>query len=182
MLHALTGIGGRVDAAIMRAINLRITILLLSCMNAVCFGQTVTIRVVNVTNESPVRNQPVYIWGISGKMALAEDERRERSKLRNAISPELSLMTDAHGEAQFELPKPAPAYFYVRAVLSDPHWDCTCVERVSTEELLQKGFVTLSPYAERWKPKPIQPKAGEVLFALRPLPLWFRVFWPLLKG
>lgn len=179
MLHALTGIGGRGDAAIMRAINLPITILFLFCVNAVCFGQTMTIRIVNVTNESPVRNQSVYIWGISGKIALGEDERRKL--LTNAISPELSLMTDANGEAQFELPKPAPAYFYVRAVLSNPHWDCTCVERVRTEEVLQKGFVTLSPYAERWKPKPIQPKSGEVLFALRPLPLWVRFFWPLLK-
>jgi len=153
---------------------------LLAATSIACFGQTVVIRIVNVTNENPVRNQLVYIWGISGATVPGENERRKL--LTNAIPPELSFLTDANGEAQFELPKPAPAYLYVRAVLSDSHWDCTCVERVSIEEVLQKGFVTLSPYAERWKPKPIQPKAGEVLFALRPLPLWVRFFWPLLKG
>jgi hypothetical protein len=144
-------------------------LLLLPFMNTACFSQTVVIRIINVTNKHPVRKQRVYIWGISGKLALdEEDERRARGKfklLTNKISPELSLITDANGAAQFELPKPAPAYFYVRAVLSEPHWDCTCVERVSTEEVLQKGFVTLSVYADSWKPKPIQPKSGEVLFS-----------------
>jgi hypothetical protein len=189
ILHALTGIERRADAAMMRAVHLRIgntlvsvfVFALLAATNIA--GQTVIIRIVNVTNENPIRNQHVYIWGISGKIALEEDEQRERGKLlTNAISPELSLITDAKGEAQFELPNPAPAYFYVRAVLSEPHWDCTCVKRVSTEEVLQKGFVMVSPYAERWKPKPIQPKSGEVLFAVRPLPLWVRFFWPLVKG
>jgi|SRR5208282_1963102 len=181
MLHALTGIEGRVDAAIMRAINLRITILFLSCVNAVCFGQTVIIRIVNVTNESPVRNRPVYIWGISGRIASDVDERHKL--ITQPISPELRLVTDANGEAQFELPKPAPAYFYVRAVLSIPHWDCTCRARVSTEEVMHKGFMVRSPYAERTPAtKTIQPEPGEVLFGLRPTPWWWRVLYPVEKG
>jgi hypothetical protein len=32
----------------------------------------VTIRIVDVTNESPVRNQHVYVSGISGKAATKE--------------------------------------------------------------------------------------------------------------
>ena len=160
----------------------RLTVLFLSCVNAVCFGQTVSIRLVNFTNESPVSNQRVYVSGISGKAAM--NDMDERLKLiREPRTADLSLVTDTLGRAGFDLPKPAPAYFYIRAALSGPHWDCTCVVRVSTEEVVQKGFVVLSSYGARGKPKsPIQPKSGEVLFALRPTPLWVRLLWPLLKG
>lgn len=173
----------------MRAAHLRIgttlvsgfVFALLAATNIACFGQTVIIRIVNVTNERPVRNRHVYISGITGKIASDGDERRKL--LTKPISPELSLVTDANGAVQFELPKPAPGYFYVRAVLSDSHWDCTCLVRVSTEEMIQKGRMVTSPYAAR-KPATasIQPKPGEVLFGLRPLPLWVRILWPILKG
>jgi hypothetical protein len=151
-------------------------------VNSVCVGQTVSIRLVNLTNESPVSNQSVYVSGINGKAATrGKDERL--NLIRKPVTADLSLVTDAAGRAGFDLPTPAPAYFYIRAELSGPHWDCTCTVRVSTDEVVQKGFVVLTPYAERGKPKPvIQPKSGEVLLALRPLPLWVRFFWPLLKG
>jgi hypothetical protein len=182
MLHALTGIEGRVDAAIMRAKRLRITILFLSCANLVCFCQTVSIHLVDATNNRPVSNQRVYVSGLSGKGAL--NEKDERLKLiKKPLTADLSLVTDSTGRAEFDLAKPAPAYFYIRAALSGPRWDCTCTVRVSTEEVVQEGHLVLSPYANRGKPKSlIQPKSGEVLFALRPLPLWLRFLWPLLKG
>jgi hypothetical protein len=154
---------------------------LLTVTNIACFGQTVIIRIVNVTNKSPVRNRYIYVSGITGKVLSEQDERRKL--LTKPISPELRLVTDANGEAQFELPKPAPSYFYVRAVLSIPHWDCTCVVRVSTEELMHKGFMTRSPYAERTPAKEsMQPKPGEVLFGLRPTPWWWRILYPIEKG
>jgi len=128
-----------------------------------------------------VRNQRVYVSGITSTGAL--NEKDERLKLiTKPLTADLSLVTDRTGRAEFDLPKAAPAYFYIRVALSGPHWDCTCLVRVSTEEVVQKGRVVLTPYAEREKRKPlIQPKAGEILFALRPLPLWVRFFWPLLK-
>lgn len=154
---------------------------LLSAANIACFGQTVIIRIVNVTNESPVRNRYVYISGMTGKPLSEQDERRKL--LTKPISPELRLVTDANGEAQFELPKPAPAYFYIRAVLSIPRWDCTCVLRVSTEEVMRKGLMTESPYAERTPAKePMQPRPGEVLFGLRPTPWWWWILYPIEKG
>ena len=154
---------------------------LLTAANIACFGQAVIIRIVNVTNESPVRNQYVYISGINGKVLSEQEERRKL--LTKPISPELRLVTDSNGEAQFELPKPAPAYFYVRAVLSIPRWDCTCVVRVPTEEVMHKGFMTGSPYAERTPAKKsIQPKPGEILFGLRPTPWWWRILYPIEKG
>jgi hypothetical protein len=160
----------------------RITLTFLSCVHAVGFGQTVSIRLVDLRNESPVRNQRVYVSGISGKAVTNEED--ERSKLiKKPFTADLTLMTDATGRASFDLPKPAPAHFYIRAALSGPHWDCTCLVRVSTEELMHKGFLVLSPYAEKERPKPpIQPKSGEVVLAIRPTPLWVRFLWPLLKG
>jgi hypothetical protein len=148
-------------------------------VNAACFSQRVTIHIVDVTNESPVRNQHIYISGISRKAASEGDERLKLTT--KPISADLSVITDNKGEARFDLPKPAPAYFYVRAALSGPHWDCFCLVRVSTEEVVQNGFMVRSAYAER-TPKPsIHSKPGEVLFGLRPTPWWVRVLYPLLK-
>jgi hypothetical protein len=154
---------------------------LLTAANVACFGQTVIIRLVNVTNESPVRNRYIYISGITGKVLSEQEERRKL--LTKPMSPELRLITDANGEVRFELPEPSPDYFYVRAVLSIPNWDCTCVVRVSTEEVMYKGLMAGSPYAERTPAKKsIQPKPGEILFCLRPTPWWWRILYPLEKG
>ena len=154
-------------------------LLFLSCVDASCLGQTVTVRIVNVQNESPVRNRHVYVSGLRAKTATNEDEGLKL--VMKPMTADLSLITDTNGDATFELPKPAPADFYVRAALSGSEWDCTCTVRVSTEEVVEKGFVVWSPYAER-KPKPsIQPKPGLILFSLRPIPWYVRVLWPFLS-
>lgn len=154
-------------------------LLLLPCVNTTCFGQTVKIRIVNASNESPVKKQKVSVSGISGKEETQEEAHRKL--LTKPTTPDLRLVTDAQGEAQFELPKTAPAYFYVRAELSGPVWDCTCLVRVSTEGVMQKGFM-VSPHEDEGsgsKPS-IRLKPGEILFRLRPTPWWVRVLWPLL--
>src|SRR5882757_997345 len=99
----------------------RFALVLLSCMNPACFGQTVTIRIVDLTNKSPVRNEHVYVAGMSGNAATEKEERLEL--ITKPIRADLSLTTDTNGEAGFDLPKPAPAYFYIRAALSGSHWD-----------------------------------------------------------
>lgn len=108
-------------------------LLLLPCVNTTCFGQTVRIRLVNVANLRPVKKQTIAVSGIIGK----EETRREadRKLLTKPLTPDLRVVTDAEGEAQFELPKPAPAHFYVRAELSGPVWDCPCLASVSTEDV-----------------------------------------------
>jgi hypothetical protein len=166
----------------MRGIILRVAILLSFFVNPACVGQTVSVRLVNLTNERPVRNQRIYVSGISGIGAV--NESAERLKLINKpLTPDLNLVTDSMGSVEFDLPKPAPAHFYIRAALSGPHWDCTCLVRISTEEVVQKGRAVLGAVLERGKPKPpIEPKPGEVLFLLRPTPLWVRLLWPLLQG
>lgn len=180
MLHALTGIEGRVDAAAMRAIHLQVAILFLSCMNAVCFGQRVTIRVVNL-NETPFKNKQVYVSGLSAQAASWKEEHLKLTG--KPIRADLSLLTDGKGETAFDLPSPPPAFVYVRPVFSERVWDCSCFVRVPTAELLQKGFIVWSPWATRKKPQPpTQPKAGEILFVMRRLPLWITILYPILKG
>jgi hypothetical protein len=71
--------------------------------------------------------------------------------------------------------RPPPAYFYVRAVLPPPVWDCRCVVTVSTEELLRKEL-----WVGSHDDAPIQLQPGEILFRIRPTALWVRVFWPFL--
>lgn len=150
-----------------------------------CFGQTVEIRLVNVSNESPVKKKSLLIYGISGNTRFPQQESSKY--FYNPPKPDFRLVTDAKGEAEFELPKPLPPYFYVHAELSGPRWDCDCLVRVSTEELMQKGLrVTNADHLEAGFPKsPARPKPGEILFLLKPTPwweLWWRtLLWPVVK-
>jgi hypothetical protein len=158
-----------------------IALLFLCCVSATGFGQRFTIRIINLTNGSPLRNRQVYISGISSQAAPKEDERLKLTK--KPIRADLNLVTDSKGETAFDLPKPMPAYLYVRPVFSERDWDCTCFVQVPTKEVLQKGHIVMTPYADRSKHKSsIQPKAGEVLFVVRRTPLWWRIFYPVEKG
>ncbi len=116
-----------------------IALLLFCCLNVVCFGQTITVRLVDVTTQSPVSNQQIYVFGISGKVGTKEE--KVRLELSSPSNADLSLVTDSKGVATFDLPEPVPSYFYIRAALSGRHWDCFCAPRVSTEDLEQRGIV-----------------------------------------
>jgi hypothetical protein len=73
----------------MRAVHLRIgtmlvsgfVVALLAATNIACFGQTVIIRIVNVTNENPVRNQPVLRM-MAVKVMVKADTVELRAGLR----------------------------------------------------------------------------------------------------
>jgi len=128
---------------------------------AACFGQTITIHVVNVTNGHPLSKQHILI------SALPD-------------SPELRLVTDLNGKVQFELPKPVPIHFAVSADLSpDSHWYCYCMTFVTTDEVIQKGYIVRPDDKEV---SVAQPKPGEILFRARPTPWWVRLLYPLEKG
>jgi hypothetical protein len=158
-----------------------LALLLFSYVNVPSFGQTVSIRLVDLTNGGPVTNRHIYVSGISGKSAMKEEDER-RKLMTKPLTADLSLVTDRKGEATFDLQKPLPAYFYVRAAMSGAHWDCTCLVRVSTEEMVQKGLVVMSPYAERKGKLSVHPRPSEILFGLRQTPWWVQLLWPLLKG
>lgn len=162
-------------------------LLLLPCISTACFGQTINIRIVDVRNQKPITDARVSVSGIS---VNAGPEQVEKRKLRTKpTTPDLRLVTDSNGEAQFDLPNPAPAYFYVRAELRPIQWDCFCLLRVSTEQVTQKGLAVSSAGATRLhdyhrlltKPRN-QPRPTEILFRIAPNPLWLKIFWPLFSG
>jgi hypothetical protein len=153
-------------------------LLFLCCVNAVSFGQRVTIRVINL-NRTPFKNKRVYISGLNGQAASKRDEQLKLTG--KPIRADLSLLTDSEGKTAFDLPNPAPTYVYVRPVFSERVWDCTCFVSVNVDKLLQKGFVLFSD--GRKTPKvSIQPKAGEILFVMVRTPLWWQLLYPIEKG
>lgn len=156
-----------------------LALVFLFCVSATCVSQTVTIRIVDLTNGRPEGNIAVYVSGLNGN-ALDKDERRKLHS--KPISADLRMTTDTNGEAGFSLPTSVSDHFYVRAVLNGSHWDCSCTVRVPTNKVLQEGFTVTSPYADRKHEQPARPKPGELIFGLRPLPLWVRALWPILKG
>jgi hypothetical protein len=149
----------------------------LCCASATSFGQRVTVRVIHF-DETPFGNKQVYV------SAQAASWKEARLKLTGKpIRADFSLLTDSKGETAFDLPNPLPAYIYVRPVFSKRVWDCTCLIRVATDELLQKGLIFFSFPAERKKASPsIQPRPGEVLFVMKQTPLWWQLLYPIEKG
>ena len=142
-------------------------------------AETVKIRLVNSTNGSPVTNLNILVFGVSGKANAQPEESRKM--LDKHATPDVRLITNSNGEAHFDLPNPAPDHFYIHAELAGPVWDCTCLVRVVTEEVLRKGR-TISNSQEGLSPGNFstKPESGEIVFRLKPTPWWVRVFWPLL--
>src|SRR5258707_14706614 len=100
-------------------------------------AQTVKIRFVNSTNGSPVTNLKIFVFGVGGKAnAQPEDPQKLLDK---HTTPDVRLVTDANGEAHFDLPNPALDHFYIHGKLAGPVWDCTCLARLVTAEDLGKG-------------------------------------------
>jgi hypothetical protein len=138
-------------------------LMLLACLNVGCFAQEITVRIVNLANNKPVKNIRIYLSGLNEK----ENGRWE----------DLNIVTATNGEAGLPLPKSAPAYFYIFASLPGSYWDCACVVRIDAEQVMQKGQVIVSTTHRHERAFP--PKPGELLLALRPLPWWVRVLAPL---
>jgi len=152
---------------------LGLVVLLSGFVSYACFGQTVTVRIINAGNGKPVAAQKILVAGIKGD-GDTRDEARQKLIAKHT-SPDLTLVTDAEGRVRFDLPTAPPASFYVRAVLRPPVWDCSCLVTVQTEELMRKGL-WVGPRDDT----STQPQPGEILFRIRPTAGWVRVFWPLL--
>jgi hypothetical protein len=155
-------------------------LLLLPFAETYSFAQTVKIRLVNTVHGSPVKDRRISIFGINGNIGTLEKHPQEMLA-KNAV-PDLRLVSSVNGEAALELPRPAPPYFYVLAELRGPVWDCPCLVRVFTEDVLHKGLV-ISNAADQRTPGEFQthPTPGEILFRLKPLPWWVHILWPVVK-
>jgi hypothetical protein len=133
-----------------------------------CFAQTISVRVLNIANGRPMGNLSVEV---SMLHANGSTDR-----------PDLRLVTAANGEVQFELPKPAPSHFAVRVELSDKDWYCDCLTFVSTQDVIEKGFMSKLPESKRSQSERVTgPRPGEIVLRAKPTPWWVRILYPLEK-
>lgn len=139
-----------------------------------CLAQTVTVRVVNASDGRPLQNQHVSVSLLY--------EKGEPAPVK--FDANLSLQTDANGEARLVLPKPAPAHMAAQVRLTTEYWHCGCMVLAVTQDVIQKGIVDSAASASESKRSPSLVKAvpGEILFVARPLSFWERLLAPLLSG
>jgi hypothetical protein len=138
-----------------------------------CYAQAVTIRVINANDGGPLRYQQVSV-------SLLYDRGEAQPANYNG---NLSLETDANGEANFVLPGPAPTHISAQVRLAPSHWRCGCVVLVATEELIRNGTSGTLPAADSGKSAvPVKAVPGEILFVARPLSFWERLVYPFVKG
>jgi len=150
-----------------------IALICLLSIGPCCYAQAVTIRVINSNDGSPLRNQQVSV-------SLLYDRGEAQPANYNG---NLSLETDANGEAHFVLPGPAPTHISAQVRLAPSHWRCGCGVLVATEELIRNGTVGPLPAAESGKSAaPVKAVPGEILFVARPLSFWERLLYPFVKG
>jgi len=137
-------------------------------------AQTVTIRVANGNDGRPLQGQPVSV------SLLYEQGETTPAK----YDTNLSLRTDANGEARFVLPKPAPAHVGAQVRLTSEHWHCVCMVLTVTQDVIQKGIVDSDASVSEPRRSPALVKAvpGEILFVARPFSLWERLLYPFVKG
>jgi hypothetical protein len=127
----------------------------------------VKIRVVQVRNGKPLRNEPIEVSFEGMKSGL-------------------ELTTGADGTAEFRLPSPAPRRFFVlvRLKSEEPDWSCECGRFFDTQAVLDYGYVCrTTENIDLWKrPDPdIKPVPGEIVFRPRRVPLLLRPLWLMLS-
>jgi hypothetical protein len=150
-----------------------LTLLCVLSVGFTCSAQTVTIRVVNANDGSPLQHQPVAV-------SLLYDKGQVPPAKYDA---NLSLQTDADGEAHFALPVPAPAHISAQVRVAPSHWRCGCGVLVATEDLIRDGVVGPLPAADAGKSAaPFKAAPGEILFVARPLSFWELLLYPFVKG
>ena len=126
---------------------------------------------IDIRNGHPLPKQPISVGLIYHK-----DEKPPAN-----YSARFQLETDANGEAEFQLPDPAPAHVAAQAHLTFEHWHCGCAALENTQDLIQKGFTAglatgSTPTGASAKARP-----GEILFVARPFTFFERLLYPLTK-
>lgn len=146
---------------------------LLMLVGPLCFAQVVTVRVINAADGRPLQKQQVSV------SLLYEKGEKTPAK----YEANLSLETDANGEAHFTLPEPAPPHISAQVRLTSEHWRCGCGVLAATGDVIQKGIVSPLPGGESKKAAAsLKVAPGEILFAARPLSFFERLLYPFVKG
>ncbi len=142
---------------------------LLLWLGPCCMAQTVTIRIISAHKAGPLPKQRVVV-------TLLYEKGEKRPPNYDAT---LTLETDSNGNAQFNLPEPAPAHLAAKVLIDWGHWNCAgdCGVLAATQDVIQKGMVASAAPSFAAEPTP-----GEILFVVRPLSLWERICYSLEKG
>src|SRR5262249_44159354 len=117
---------------IIRSLNF----VLLMLVAVPCFGQEVTVRVINAADDHPLKRVSLSVRG----MAPGEHN--------------LKLIPDDNGSATFALPDPAPTHFRVDVLISPAHWDCPCFGDGSSTTA-PSGRVSFRVRRRLWESSPI---------------------------
>jgi hypothetical protein len=137
-----------------------------------CFGQSITIRVMNMDTGRPLQNRPVHIvW------FYTKDEPRPAN-----LENHLNLETGSSGEAQFQLPEPAPSYFVAEVTLASDYWHCACNGQFVTKDVLGNGIMRLAGPKLSSAIKDAKAEPGVMLFFARPFNFFERLIAPLERG
>lgn len=138
-----------------------------------CCAQVVTVRVINAAGGHPLQKQHVSVSLLYGK----------GEKTPSKYEANLTLESDANGEAHFTLPEPAPPHISAQVRLTSEHWRCGCGVLAVTRDVIQKGIVGPLPGGEPKKTATFLKAApGEILFVARPLSFFERLLYPFVKG
>lgn len=140
--------------------------------SAACFGQTIKIRIINVTTGRPLGKLPVSVGLVYDK----------NEKTPPNIDKRFQLETDSNGDTQFTLPEPPPSHIAAQTRLTSEHWHCGCVMLIATRDLLQNGFVGGDPRNKAARAAaPLKADPGEILFVASRFSWWERILYPLTK-
>jgi hypothetical protein len=138
-----------------------------------CIGQTITIRVVNVETGKALQKQEVSV-------SLLYQKGEPAPETYDAL---LHLWTDANGEAQIELPQPAPQHISAQVHLTSEHWRCGCIVLADTQDVIHEGITGPEPTHKSGGAGTVPAaKHGEILISARPLTFLERLLYPLVKG
>ena len=138
-----------------------------------CLAEEVTIRVINASDGRPLQNQSISV------SLLYEKAEAVPTK----YDANLTLRTDASGQARFVLPQPPPGHLAVRVDLDFGRWHCGCNVLAVTQDVIQKGILDSAALSSESKGSPDLAKVvpGEIRFIVRPLSFFERLMGPLLR-
>ena len=140
---------------------------LLLCLGPLCSAQELTVRVIDAPNGHPLKGQTVTVGFLYDK---------NYDKMIPSKHEALKLETDTNGEIRFQFPEPRPTHFSAQIHLDESRWECRCAVLGSTEDLIGKGIVASSS-----RTATLTPIAGQLLFVVRPLSLFERLIYPIMK-
>jgi hypothetical protein len=146
----------------------------LLCLGSPGGAQTVIIRVVNVGDDRPLRQQEVSVSLLYDKGGPTPAK----------YDSHLTLQTDENGAARFLLPEPAPRDLDVRVAIDWRRWHCGCNLLISTQDVVQKGIVDSAAPGSKSKGTTddlVKAVPGEIRFIVRPLSFFERLLAPLLR-